>query len=119
MIEFLQVQIPRLPDKEQRHHCDRGIDAIDNGHAVPIVKWHPDRSVPLKASGAIMPPITAEMLYEMPVPEYLNFVGKLSEVRIGASPCNIPTPKKVISSCGDDAPCNVLGQNRHAPADTR
>ena len=37
VIEFLEVQIARFPDKDQCHHCDRGIDAIDDEHPVPIV----------------------------------------------------------------------------------
>jgi hypothetical protein len=46
---------------------------------------------PANSDGAIMPPRTPAKLKEIPVLEYLNFVGKLSLVRIGASPSNIPT----------------------------
>ena len=35
----------------------------------------------------------------MPVPEYRNFVGKVSEVRIGARPCKRPVPKNVMRNC--------------------
>jgi hypothetical protein len=51
---------------------------------------------PARSDGAIVGPNTAERLYEMPAPEYLNFVGKLSEVSMGMRPCRSPTPKNVI-----------------------
>lgn len=41
---------------------------------------------PASSDGAIMPPNIADRLKAMPAPEYRNFVGKLSDVRIGARP---------------------------------
>src|SRR5438552_14669856 len=49
-----------------------------------------------RSGGGILPPSTAAILKQRPVPEYLNLVGKLSEVRIGARPCRSPNPKKVM-----------------------
>jgi hypothetical protein len=35
----------------------------------------------------------------MPEPEYRNFVGRVSEVRIGTSPCRNLIPKRTMSHC--------------------
>jgi hypothetical protein len=52
-----------------------------------------------RRGGAIIPPKMPARAKDMPVPEYWNFVGKVSEVRIGARPCKRPVPKNVMRNC--------------------
>src|SRR5215467_12346364 len=50
----------------------------------------------------------------MPDPEYLNFVGKFSDVRMGIKPRKAPIPRRTITHCRTEAVVMCLSRTAKA-----